>query len=163
MSLLPIVPQPGRSLNCGSVAHQAIDEADLAVAELAKNDPLGWHMRMLLLTVSSLLLAAICACGGSTENPFAAKCKAACQLEETHVCAGKTSECNADCLSYATQAQKAASGGRGQACGECIASAMSYSTKPGCTDNPTCCWGILHKSPGDAECASACFEADGGY
>ena len=135
------------------------------MAELAKNDPLGWHMRTLLLivrSVSVLSLAAICGCGGSTENPFTAKCKTACQLEETDVCAGEVGKCNADCLSLANQAQKAASSGMGQACGECIASSMTYSTKAGCTDNPTCCYGVLHKSPGDPECAAACFEADGG-
>jgi hypothetical protein len=149
-------------LHHSTAAIQAIDEADLAVAELAKDDPLGWHMRTILSILSPLILAAICACGGSTENPFTAKCKAACQLEETHVCAAEVGKCNADCLSYANQAQKVASSGLGQACGECIASSMSYSTKDGCTDNPACCYGILHKSPGDADCAAVCFEADGG-
>ncbi len=119
-------------------------------------------MRTFVSIVLYASLAALYGCGGSTENPFTAKCKAACQLEETHVCAGQVSKCNADCLSYANQAQKVASGGKGQACGDCIADNMGYATKAGCSDNPTCCYGITFRSPGDPECASACYEPDGG-
>jgi hypothetical protein len=133
------------------------------VAELAKNDALEWHMRTLLLVVS-VSVALACACGTNTENPFAAKCKEACQLETTHVCAGQVGKCSADCQALATKAQQDASKGMGQACGECVAGGMTYSVNPSCTaNNESCCWGVLApKSPGDPQCAPVCFEADGG-
>jgi hypothetical protein len=107
-------------------------------------------------------------CGGSTEDPYANKCKTACQVDATHPCALKTEggakvsdTCVANCMALANLAQKNATGNRGPGCGDCIVSTFSYSLKPSCTTGAECCYGVLNKSPGDAECSGKCFEPDG--
>jgi hypothetical protein len=120
-----------------------------------------------LLALLPLILLAL-SCGGSTEDPYASKCKTACKVDPTHPCALKTEGgvktsdlCVSDCIALANLAQKNATGNRGPGCGDCIVGTFTYSLKPSCTTGAECCYGVIKKSPGDPECSAKCFEPDG--
>lgn len=117
-------------------------------------------MRPALSCLCLPALTLLLACGGS-DDPLAQKCEAACgNVSAPSPCANETSKakCLNDCRALATQATSAHS----KSCGECIADSFKYSAKPGCDNDPTCCWGTAHANPSDDACKTKCFEPDGG-
>jgi len=107
-----------------------------------------------------LLLALVPACGGE-DDPLPKRCEAACgNVSPPSPCANDESKnkCIADCRALSAQAQTS----HGKSCGECIADSFKYSAKPGCENDPSCCWGTGHANPTDDTCRASCIAPDGG-
>jgi hypothetical protein len=116
---------------------------------------------MVRYAVVGLLLGALTlSCGGSSD-PLVERCEAACNnVSPPSPCANDASKskCLNDCRALASQAQTS----NGKSCGECIAESFRYSAKPGCENDPSCCWGTAHANPTDDSCKAKCFEPDAG-
>lgn len=109
----------------------------------------------LIAWCSVILLSGSAACG--SDDTVTEKCSTACEVPaDKSACSSWKDKCINDCKALVQQTQNL----YGKTCGDCVASTMTYSVKPGCT-TADCCWGVTNKTPNDKECQPKCFEPDG--